>query len=90
MSPSPEPMSSSKKKTSPKLKMPGPLCNQTVNLKTDSKTLPRVSCSLVVENLARLLLGASVTVWINTLSYARTKFALQKNSKSILNAPFHT
>ena len=27
------------KKTSPKLKMLGPLCNQTVNLKTDSKTL---------------------------------------------------
>ena len=28
-----------KKKTSPKLKMLGPLCNQTVNLKTDSNTL---------------------------------------------------
>ena len=28
-----------KKKTSPKLKMFGPLCNQTVNLKTDSNTL---------------------------------------------------
>ena len=28
-----------KEKTSPKLKMLGPLCNQTVNLKTDSKTL---------------------------------------------------
>ena len=28
-----------KKKTSPKLKILGPLCNQTVNLKTDSKTL---------------------------------------------------
>ena len=28
-----------KKNTSPKLKMLGPLCNQTVNLKTDSKTL---------------------------------------------------
>ena len=27
------------KKTNPKLKMLGPLCNQTVNLKTDSKTL---------------------------------------------------
>ena len=27
------------KKTSPKLKMLGPLCNQTVNLKTDSKKL---------------------------------------------------
>ena len=27
------------KKASPKLKMLGPLCNQTVNLKTDSKTL---------------------------------------------------
>ena len=27
------------KKTSPKLKMLGPLCNQRVNLKTDSKTL---------------------------------------------------
>ena len=27
------------KKTSPKLKMLGPLCNQTVDLKTDSKTL---------------------------------------------------
>ena len=26
-------------KTSPKLKMLGPLCNQTVNLKTDSKAL---------------------------------------------------
>ena len=31
-----EPMSPQK---SPKLKMLGPLCNQTVNLKTDSKTL---------------------------------------------------
>ena len=28
-----------KKKTGPKLKMFGPLCNQTVNLTTDSKTL---------------------------------------------------
>ena len=28
-----------KLKTSPKLKMLGPLCNQTVNIKTDSKTL---------------------------------------------------
>ena len=28
-----------KNKRSPKLKMLGPLCNQTVNLKTDSKTL---------------------------------------------------
>ena len=28
-----------KKKTSPKFKMLGPLCNQTVNLTTDSKTL---------------------------------------------------
>ena len=28
-----------KKKISPKLKMLGPSCNQTVNLKTDSKTL---------------------------------------------------
>ena len=27
------------KNTSPKLKMPGPSCNQAVNLKTDSKTL---------------------------------------------------
>ena len=27
------------KKTSPKLKMLGPFCNQTVNLKTDPKTL---------------------------------------------------
>ena len=27
------------KKTSPKLKMLGPLCDQTVNLKSDSKTL---------------------------------------------------
>ena len=27
------------KKTSPKLKMLGPLCNKTVNLKADSKTL---------------------------------------------------
>ena len=27
------------KKTSPKLKMLGPLCNQTVDLRTDSKTL---------------------------------------------------
>ena len=26
------------KKMRPKLKMPGPLCNQTVNLKTDCKT----------------------------------------------------
>ena len=32
VSPSPEPMS-------PKLKMLGPLCNQAVNLKTDSKVL---------------------------------------------------
>ena len=63
--------------------MSGPLCNQTVNVKTDSQTLPRVSCSLVVEYLVWLLLGACVTVWINTLSYARTEFALQKNNKSI-------
>ena len=28
-----------KKETSPKLKILGPLCNKTVNLKTDSKTL---------------------------------------------------
>ena len=28
-----------KKKMSAKLKIPGPLCSQTVNLKTDSKTL---------------------------------------------------
>ena len=69
--------------------MPGPLCNQTVNRRTDSKTLLRVSCSLVVEFLVRLPLGACVTVWINTLSYARTEFALQKNNKSIRNAPFH-
>ena len=39
MSTSPEPMSPSLKKTSPKLKMLGPVCNQTVDLKTDSKTL---------------------------------------------------
>ena len=40
MSPGPEPMSPSlKKKKSLKLKMLGPLCNQTVNLSTDSKTL---------------------------------------------------
>ena len=32
MSPSPEPVS-------PKLKMLGPLCNQAVNLKTDSKVV---------------------------------------------------
>ena len=30
---------SSKKPRSPKLKMLGPLCNKTVNLKTDNKTL---------------------------------------------------
>ena len=39
----PEPMSPSskkkKRKASPKLKMLGPLCNQTVSLKTHSKTL---------------------------------------------------
>ena len=39
MSPSPERMSPSQKKKSPKLKALGPLCNQTVNLKTDSKIL---------------------------------------------------
>ena len=39
MSPSPEPVSPSKKKKSPKLKTLGPLCNQTVDLKTDSKIL---------------------------------------------------
>ena len=41
MSPSPEPMSlrSKKKKKSPKLKMLGPLRNQKVHLRTDSKTL---------------------------------------------------
>ena len=40
MSPSPEPMSSSLKKSAcPRLKMLRPLCNQTVNLETDAKTL---------------------------------------------------
>ena len=33
------------KKNESELKMPGPLCNQTVNLKTDSKTL---YCCIVV------------------------------------------
>ena len=41
MSPSPEPLSPSyqKKTRIPKLKMHEPLCNQTVNLETDAKTL---------------------------------------------------
>ena len=42
MSPSPEPLSPSyqkKKPRIPKLKMHEPLCNQTVNLETDAKTL---------------------------------------------------
>ena len=34
-----QPVPVKKKKTSPKLKMLGPLCNQTVSLKTHSKTL---------------------------------------------------
>ena len=38
VNPSPEPMSPRKKK-SQKLKMLGPLCNQTVYVKTDSKSL---------------------------------------------------
>ena len=38
MCPCPEPVSPSSKITRPKLKMLGPLCNQTINLKTDSKT----------------------------------------------------
>ena len=39
MSPSPEPTTPSLKRTSKELKMLGLLCNQTVNVKTDSKTL---------------------------------------------------
>ena len=35
----------------PKLKMLGPLCNQTVNMKTDSKTLHTVfTCRTVYQN----------------------------------------
>ena len=40
MSPSLEPLRAEVKKTmNPKLKMLWPLCNQTINLKTDSRTL---------------------------------------------------
>ena len=39
MSTSPEAMSLSLKKMSPKVKMPGPVCKQNVNLEIDSKTL---------------------------------------------------
>ena len=39
VSPNESQLKKKKKKTSPKLKMLGPLYNQTINLKTDAKTL---------------------------------------------------
>ena len=57
------------KKKSPKLKMLGPLCNQTVNLKTDSKTL--YYSKMINWNLNLVLLFQGTTQRLKEICIAK-------------------
>ena len=53
-----------KKKMSPKLKIPGPLCSQTVNLKTDSKTLYYTNGSpSILKEIWTAIITATEITW---------------------------